>query len=129
MFPDKLLRIGFYHVPNRSKFRHNFRFRTRCFGRVGEIIVKFLGLGGEVRAAFPGIVAHGNDKIKVDVAVFVDVVGRVCGNVDPVLFHNRNSAWVNAMCLHTGAINLGMVSSKMPEIPLGDLASAAVAGA
>ena len=128
MFFYELPGPGFYHIPDGGELRHDLFLRTTCPGGIGEIVVKFLRLGREIRAAFARIVAYRDDEIEMNIAVFVDMIGSLSGNVGSVFFHNGNGAWVDAVRFHARAIDLGFVAREMAQIAFGHLAAATVAG-
>lgn len=76
--------------------------------------MEFFCFGEEDWATFIGIVTNGDYKVKVDVAVFVDVVGSMGRNINTVFFHDGDSVWVYAMGFDSGTINFSFVAGKIP---------------
>ena len=92
-------------------------------------MVEFLRFRRENRAALFGVIADGDDKIKIDASVFADIVRGVVRNVDAVGLHGGDRARVQAMRFDAGAVDFGFALRKVIEIAMRDLAAAAVAGA
>ena len=106
----------------------NFRIGADSLGRIGEIVVEHSSARWQVRAAFAGVVAYGNDVVKTDVAKRIDVVGRMVRNVDPVVKHRRDRTRIHAVGFDPCAVYNRFALCKMTQISLGHLASAAVTG-
>lgn len=97
----KLLAIVFYLLPDLPKLFPYFFLCSFCLCRIGKVAVVFFCCCGEERAAFPGIVANRNHKIKIHIAVFTDAVGRMAGDVYVVFFHDAYSSGICALhCTH-----------------------------
>src|SRR5690625_6926042 len=79
--------------------------RTGRFCGVGEIVVKFLYSGRNIGAVLFGMITHGYHVIKINVPIFINVVGGVAGNVHPVFLHYCNSFWIDTVLLLTGTVN------------------------
>lgn len=116
-------------LPYLSKCIGYFIFCPSCFCRVGEVVMTYVCFCWKVRTVLFGIVANRDDKVEVDVVVFVDVVRSMRGNVYAVFTHARNGSWIYPVGFHTGAIDIGFLFCKMPQIALRHLTSTAVARA
>ena len=91
--------------------------------------MKFLGCGREEWASFFGIVTNGYYIVKVNVPVFLYVIGSMPGNIDTIFLHGRNGERVNTMRFHSRAVYLRFPFGKMSEIALRYLTAATIAGA
>ena len=126
---DKFTGIFFYLIPHCGKLGHNFLFCTRHLSRIGEILMKFLGLSREERASFFGIVTNGYHIVKVNAPVFLYVIGSMPRNIDTIFFHSSNSAGIYAMRFYPRAVYLRFPFGKMPKIAFRYLTAATIAGA
>src|SRR5687768_5458355 len=116
-------------VPDPSKDRQYFLFRTGCFGGVVKAPVDTLCFAGENGTAFFGVVADGDDVIKLLSEKFIYRFRAMVCNVYPDLIHRGDRLRPHKALDDAGAFNFKPVAAIMPQKPLGHLASSAVAGA
>ncbi len=126
---DKILTPSLYLVAHGAEFCPDFFFRTFRLGWVGEVLVQTFAATGKVRAAFVGVVAHGDDEVGRIAHVLVDIVARVVGDIDAVFHHGRDGARIETMRFHASAVNAGAVAGELFEVAMRHLAAATIAGA
>lgn len=90
--------------------------------------MELLRPGWKEGTALPGIVADRDHIIKINRAVFVDVVGSLLRDVHAILLHDSNGPGIYAVCFHTGAPDCCLTTGKQAQIAFGHLAPAAIAG-
>lgn len=84
------------------------------------------GMGREYGTIFFGIVTNGNHIIKVNVPVFIDIIGGMLRDINPIFFHYFNGLRIHPMGFYAGTIHLSPIICKMPDITFSYLAPATI---
>ncbi len=92
-------------------------------------MVKPLGGAGKDGAGFFGVVANGDDVVKMLAVELFDVFGAMVANIDADLFHRSDGLGTDHTGFGTGAFNTELIASVMAEQALCHLAASGVASA
>lgn len=124
----KLAAIFLYLFTDLSELFHDFFLSTSCFGRISKIPVELFCFCRKDRTTFLTIVTDGNNKIEINIGIFIDIVGCVGGDVNSIFFHGRNGIRIYTVGFDPCAINISLPIRKISQIAFSDLTSAAVTG-
>ena len=98
-----------YLVAHFAKYAHALFFCSLGIGGVFKGPVPRVFGSWEDRTMFLGVVANGDDEIKVSIEILIDAVGCVVGDVDTDFTHGANGEWVD--CCGADACAMGVVSA------------------
>ncbi len=104
----------------------------RAFGkgrRVFEAVVKSLGSAGKDRAGFFGVIANGDDIVKMMSVELVKVLGTMIGNIDAQFLHHSDGFGTYDAGFGAGAFDVEIISGVVTEKAFGHLAARGVASA
>ncbi len=98
-----------YLVAYFAKYAHALFFCAPGIGGVFKGPVSRVFGSWEDRTIFLGVVANGDDEIKIPIEILIDAVGCVVGYVDADFTHGANGQWVD--CCGADACAIGVVSA------------------
>ena len=88
--------------------------------------MNFFGCGRKERTTFFCIVANGDHKIKIDIAVLINIIRGVMRNVNAIFFHYFNCPGIYTVRFYSCAVNLRFFSGEVFQVTFCHLASATV---
>lgn len=98
-----------YLVAHFAKYAHALFFCAPGIGGVFKGPMSRVFGSWEDWAIFLGVVANGDDEVKVAIEILFDAVGCVMGYVDADFTHGANGQWVD--CCRANACAIGVVSA------------------
>ena len=84
-----------YLIAHFAKYAHAFFFCAPGIGGVFKGPMSRVFGSWKDRTIFLGVVANGDDEVKVAIEILFDAVGRVVGYVDADFTHGANGEWVD----------------------------------
>ena len=104
-----------YFVAYFTKYAHALFFCAPGIGGVFKGPVSRVFGAREDRTIFLGVVANGDDEIKVSIEILIDAVGCVVGYVDADFTHGANGQWVDGCGADACAIGVVSAVAQMAE--------------
>ena len=98
-----------YFVAHFAEYAHSFFFCSPGIGGVFKGPVSRVFGSWEDRTIFSGVVANGDDEVKISIEIQVNAVGCMVGYVDSDFTHGADGQWVD--CCGADARAIGSVSA------------------
>ena len=98
-----------YFVAYFAEYAHALFFCAPGIGGVFKGPMSRVFGSWEDRTIFFGVVANGDDEVKVSIEILIDAIGCVVGYVDADFTHGANGQWVD--CCGADACAMGVVSA------------------
>ena len=98
-----------YFVAHFAEYAHSLFFCSPGIGGVFKGPVSRVFGAREDGTIFLGVVANGDDEVKVSIEILFDAVGCVVGYVDADFTHGANGQWVD--CCRANACAIGVVGA------------------
>lgn len=98
-----------YFVAYFAKYAHSLFFCSPDISGVFKGPMARVFGSWEDRTIFFGVVANGDDEVKISIEILIDAVGCVVGYVDADFTHGANGEWVD--CCGADACAMGVVSA------------------
>lgn len=74
MLVNKVIAVGFYHIPYTPEFVHDVFRRALGFCRIGKVMMETLHLAGKIGAVFVRVVTNRDEVIKRNIDVLINIV-------------------------------------------------------
>ena len=116
-------------IANFSKFLQGPFVSLLPVRRVRKRPVQADTVAGECGTGFCGIVADGDDVMKMLAQIFLDVLGMLSDDIDADLIHHLDSGFVDLGRLGPGAEYFELVGAVMPQDPFSHLGAARITSA
>ena len=104
-----------YFVADFAKYAHALFFCAFGIGGIFKGPVSRVFGSWEDRTIFFGVVANGDDEVKVSVEILIDAVGCVVGYVDADFTHGANGEWVDGCGADACAIGVVSAIAQMAK--------------
>ena len=98
-----------YFVAHFAKYAHALFFCALGIGGVFKGPMARVFGSREDRTIFLGVVANGDDEVKISIEILIDAVGCVVGYVDADFTHGANGEWVD--CCRADARAMGFIGA------------------
>lgn len=106
---EKVCDFVSYLVAHFAKYAQALFFCALGIGGVFKGPMSRVFRSWEDRTIFFGVVANGDDEVKVSIEILIDAVGCVVGYVNADFTHGANGQWVD--CCGADACAMGVVSA------------------